>query len=138
MSECELNLYRVLLMQYFGVSDMSDEKKFLDTLLTNFYTSLISTGKIDEVNSIFAQYRDENNVKELFRYFWGLEEAHKHFAFDMSPSTKSKKLSTMFMKDGTRFLQNKIFTQALDLINMSIMTAPHPKLPQNDSVPEED
>ncbi|CAL4058712.1 unnamed protein product [Meganyctiphanes norvegica] len=133
MSECT-QVYRNLLFQYFEITESQDTEKLIDgeQLLDNVHSSLKSTGKFDEVYSKFTVFRDENNVEDMFKYFWNLEENDKFLNFENIPPKKSKRLSVLLLEDGKRFMENKDFVKALDLITLSLVYAPHPDILEKD------
>ncbi|CAL4064349.1 unnamed protein product, partial [Meganyctiphanes norvegica] len=138
MSDIGQDCYRNLLHRYFDIEEKTSAGKSLDKVLSKLDRSLVSSGKQDEVNLTFIQYRDDCNVEGLFKYFWNLEEAQRSIHFDIISSEKCRELSILLLNDANRFLTRKLYPQSLDLINLSLMYAPHPALSDSEDSSDEE
>lgn len=83
------------------------------------------SGKLNELGKEFSGAEDS---EEMFRYIFQLPEIHKTIALltKTSPSGKSEAEAENLRVEGNNFFANNCYGLALDVYNMSILTAPHP------------
>ncbi|XP_071516427.1 SET and MYND domain-containing protein 4-like [Panulirus ornatus] len=95
-----------------------------DELFSNLIKELKGLDKIKEVSSHFGP---QQSLEDMFSYIWDLEEAHHCLKPTILNSGKSDTEAERLRTEGNKYYRRKCLDKALELYNMSIMFAPHPR-----------
>ncbi|KAK7075804.1 hypothetical protein SK128_011385, partial [Halocaridina rubra] len=91
-----------------------------------------------DMNEVLSNFGPNHSFEEMFSYIWNSEDAHCYLTPYLSKGGKSLDKAMNYRLEAQKKFLDKCYDEALELYNLSLMLAPHPKVRRREGLPSFD